>query len=196
MIVHQICVHLSMRKIILFVALIGIISFPAIGQSMKIKQAPGVDITAYNTFRVEKGELMTPADEQRIDKEDLYREIKKAVIQEMELRGYQHVDDSTAQLVVSYVAGAFNKIDSEVIGPMGGTPAASPVDLNQSRSVSHNSRQGFLILTVEDIRGKKELWSAESQVDLSTVDSIRALEGIVLKSYKKFPNKLKKKKKK
>lgn len=163
---------------------------------MKIKQAPGVDITAYNTFRVVKGELMTPSDEQKIDKEELYKEIKKAVVQEMELRGYQHVDDSTAQLVVSYVAGAFNKIDSEVIGPMGGAPASSPMDLNQSRSVSHNSRQGFLILTVEDTRGKKELWSAESQVDLSTVDSVRALEAIVLKSYKKFPNKLKKKKKK
>jgi hypothetical protein len=94
------------------------------------------------------------------------------------------------------VAGAFNKTDSEVIGPMGGMPAASPADLNQSRSVAHNSRQGFLILDVGDARSKNELWSAESQVDLSTVDSIRALEGIVLKSFKKFPNKLKKKKKK
>ena len=139
---------------------------------------------------------MTPADERKIDEAKLYEEIKKAVIQEMEARGYVYVQDSTAQLAVSYVAGAFNMTQSEVIGPMGSAPASSAADLNQSRSVSHNSRQGFLILDVEDIRAKRELWSAESQVDLSTVDSIRALEGIVLKSFKKFPNKLKKKKKK
>lgn len=164
-------------------------------EAQTIKTASGTDLTKYNLFTVTKGELMTPSDEQKIDETSLFLAIKKQVIEEMTLRGYSYVEDSTAQLAVSYVAGAFNKTESEYLGPMGGTPASSGADLNQSRSLSHNSRQGFLILDVTDIRAKKELWSAESQVDLSTVDSIRALEAIVLKSFRKFPNKLKKKKK-
>jgi hypothetical protein len=169
--------------------------FFGIAEAQKIKTTSGVDLTNYSLFTVTKGELMTPSDEQKIDEAKLFEGIKNAVIDEMKLRGYTYVVDSTAQLAVSYVAGAFNKTESEYLGPMGGTPASSGADLNQSRSLSHNSRQGFLILDVTDIRAKRELWSAESQVDLSTVDSIRALEGIVLKSFKKFPNKLKKKKK-
>ena len=184
-----------MRKIILFIGLSWCVILSTVAQSMKIKTSPGVDITTYNTFRVVKGEFMTPSDEQKIDETKLFEGIKKEVIEEMQLRGYTYLDDSTAQLSVSYVAGAFNKTESEYLGPMGGAPASNGADLNQSRSLSHNSRQGFLILAVEDVRAKRELWSAESQIDLSTVDSIRALEGIVMKSFKKFPNKLKKKKK-
>lgn len=183
-----------MNKIILFIFFLPLLHASVKAQTIKV--AKGVDLTTYSTFTVVKGEFMTPSDERKIDETKLYEEIKKAVIQEMELRGYTHVQDSTAQLAVSYVAGAFNKTESEFIGPMGGAPASSAADLNQSRSVAHNSRQGFLILDVVDARSKNDLWSAESQVDLSTVDSIRALESIVLKSFKKFPNKLKKKKKK
>jgi len=182
-----------MHKIILFLGLICTVAIQTFAQTVEIKTAPGVDLTSYNTFTVVKGEFMTPSDEQRIDEDKLFEGIKKKVIEEMELRGYTYVPDSTAQLAVSYVAGAFNKTQSEYLGPMGGTPASSAADLNQSRSLSHNSRMGFLILDVEDTRTKKELWSAESQIDLVTIDSARALEGIVMKSFKKFPNKLKKK---
>ncbi len=179
----------------LFIVLSCSVAIQAFAQSVEIKSAPGVDLTTYTTFTVVKGEFMTPSDEQKIDEEKLFEGIKKKVIEEMELRGYAYVPDSTAQLAVSYVAGAFNKTQSEYIGPMGGMPASNAADLNQSRSLSHNARMGFLILDVEDIKSKKELWSAESQIDLSTIDSVRALEGIVMKSLKKFPNKLKKKKK-
>ena len=182
-----------MKKILFYI--IGFTFFFGIAEAQKIKTTSGVDLTKYNLFTVTKGELMTPSDEQRIDEARLFEGIKKQVIEEMTLRGYTYVEDSTAQLAVSYVAGAFNKTESEYLGPMGGTPASSGADLNQSRSLSHNSRQGFLILDVIDIRAKRELWSAESHVDLSTVDSIRALEAIVFKSFRKFPNKLKKKKK-
>src|SRR6187549_2314612 len=141
-----------MNKVILFLLALPLLHNSVSGQTIKV--AKGVDITTYNTFTVVKGEFMTPSDERKIDETKLYEEIKKAVVKEMELRGYTHVEDSTAQLTVSYVAGAFNKTDSEVIGPMGGMPASSPANLNQSRSVAHNSRQGFLILDVGDSRSK------------------------------------------
>jgi hypothetical protein len=189
------CVHLSMLKNILITCLTWCVAMSTVAQTMKAKTAPGVDLTTYSTFTVVKGEVMMSSDEKKIDEAKLFEGIKKGVIDEMQTRGYTYVDDSTAQLAVSYVAGAFNKTESEYLGPMGGTPASSGADLNQSRSLSHNSRQGFLVLDVIDSRSKRELWSVESQVDLSTVDSIRALESIVLRSFKKFPSKLKKKKK-
>lgn len=185
-----------MNKFYLFVIAFVWISVTAKTQTIKTKTTPGVDLTTYSRFTVVKGEFMTPTDERKMDELKLYEEIKREVIVEMESKGYTFVDDSTAQIEVSYVAGAFNKTESEYLGPMGGTPASNGADLDQSRSLAHNSRQGFLILDMEDIRTKKELWTAESQVDLSTVDSFRALEAIVYRSFKKFPSKLKKKKKK
>ncbi len=183
-----------MNKFLLFVFVLVFCSVTK-AQTIKTKTAPGVDLTTYSRFTVVKGEFMTPSDERKIDETKLYEEIKKIVIEEMELRGYTHVEDSTAQITVSYVAGAFNKTESENLGPMGGAPASSGADMDQSRSLAHNSRQGFLILEIEEIHSKKELWTAESQVDLSIADSLRALEAIVYRSFKKFPNKLKKKKK-
>ncbi len=183
-----------MNKLILFIFFLAF-SSATCAQSTKTKRAPGVDLTTYTSFTVVKGEFMTPSDEQKIDEEKLFEGIKKEVMEEMELRGYTYLDDSTAQLTVSYVAGSFNKTESEYLGPMGGTPASTGADLNQSRSLSHNSRQGFLILDVVDTHSKRELWSTDSQIDLSIVESIRALESIVVKSFKKFPSKLKKKKK-
>ena len=165
-------------------------------QTIKTKTSPGIDLTSYDRFSVVKGEFTTPKDERKINEETLFQEIKKVVIRELESRGYQHTEDSTAQLKISYVAGVFNKIESENLGPMGGTPTTSGADMDQSRTWSRSSRQGFVIMDIQDIRAKREIWTAESQVDLGEADSIRTIEAVVHKSFRKFPSKLKKKKKK
>lgn len=164
-------------------------------QTVKTKIASGVDLTSYERFTVVKGEFTTPKDERIINEETLFQEIKKVVVHEMESKGYTYVDDSTAQMKVSYVAGAFNKIESEDFGPLGGTPTTSGADMGQSRNWSRSSRQGFIIMDIQDIQSKRELWTTESQVELNEASAIRTIQAVVYKSFKKFPSRLKKKRK-
>jgi hypothetical protein len=111
------------------------------------------------------------------------------------LRGYKFVADSSAQLYISYVAGAYNLTESENMGPLGQSPAQTPADMDQSRSWSRESREGMIAIDIIDSRSKKELWQAKGNLSLDNVDLNRALDAIIYKAFKKFPNKNKKKKK-
>ena len=113
----------------------------------------------------------------------------------MELRGYKFVD-SSAQLFVSYVAGAYNTTDGGAMGPLSQTPASNPSEMNQARSWSHESRQGMLVVDIADSSNKKELWSATGNLTLDAgVELSRAVDGVIYKAFKKFPSRNKKKKK-
>ena len=167
----------------------------AAGQSIKTTTEKGVDMTSYETFTVMKGEVMTPPDARKINENALFQSIQASVTKEMELRGYKFVPDSSAQLYVSYVAGAYNLTEGGDNGPLGQTPASTPAQMDQSRSWSRESREGMMVIDIMDSRSKKELWKATGSLPLDNVDMNRALDALVFKAFKKFPNKLKKKKK-
>lgn len=168
--------------------------YSASGQSIKTRMGKGVDMTVYETFTVLKGEVMTPPDVRKVNENKLFESIKNAVTKEMELRGYKFVADSSAQLYISYVAGAYNLTEGGAIGPLGQTPAQTPADIDQSRSWSRESREGMIAIDIMDSRSKKELWNATGSLGLDNVDLDRALDAIVYRAFKKFPNKNKKKK--
>lgn len=172
-----------------------VLNFPLCAQSVKIRTEKGVDMTVYETFTVMKGEFMTPPDVRKINENDLFHSIRTAVVEEMELRGYKFVDDSSAQLYVSYVAGAYNLTEGGTNGPLSQAPASTPAEMDQSRSWSRESREGMMVIDILDSRKKKEIWEATASLSLEGVDLTRALDAVVYKAFKKFPNKNKKKKK-
>ncbi|HEX6892401.1 MAG TPA: DUF4136 domain-containing protein [Chryseolinea sp.] len=179
------------RGVILFTFCLLVIAVA--GQSIKTRMEKGVDMTAYETFTVLKGEFMTPPDSRKIDENALFSSIKAAVTKEMELRGYKFVADSSAQLWISYVAGAYNLTEGGNNGPLGQTPASTPAEMDQSRSWSRESREGMMVIDIMDSRNKKELWKATGSLALDNVDMNRALDAVIYKAFKKFPNKNKKK---
>lgn len=184
-----------MKKQLVLLALVSVLGFTLQAQTVKTITTKGVDLTTYETFTVVKGELMTPPDERLVSNETLFKSFRKTIVQEMELRGFKFVD-SSAQLVVSYVAGAYNTTDGGAMGPLSQTPASNPSEMNQARSWSHESRQGMLVIDIADAANKKELWSATGTLTLDAgVELTRAVDGVVYKAFKKFPNKNKKKKK-
>jgi Domain of unknown function (DUF4136) len=184
-----------MKKQIVLLALASLMGLTLQAQTVKTTTTKGVDLTKYETFTVVKGELMTPPDERLVSNEALFKSFRKTIVQEMELRGYKFVD-SLAQLVVSYVAGAYNTTDGGAMGPLSQTPASNPSEMNQSRSWSHESRQGMLVIDIADAANKKEVWSATGTLTLDAgVELTRAVDGVIYKAFKKFPNKNKKKKK-
>lgn len=153
----------------------------------------GVDLAAYKTFTVAKGEFMTPPDEPNVSEESLFKTIKKSIIEELEMRGYTYVEDSTAQLVVSYVAGGYNYTDGGVNGPLGQTPASNGAQLDQPRGWSRETREGMMMIDIDDAHSKKELWKASANLTLDGADLHRALDASVYKAFKKFPKRKKKK---
>ena len=182
-----------MKRSVIFAAFCLLTSFVS-GQSVKTRMEKGVEMTRYETFTVMKGEVMTPPDTRRVNEHVLFESIKKAVTKEMELRGYKFVEDSTAQLYISYVAGSYNLTEGGDLGPLSQTPAQTPADMDQSRSWSRESSQGMIVIDMIDARSRKELWKATGNLALDNVDLSRALDAIIYKAFKKFPNKLKKKK--
>lgn len=184
-----------MKKIGLLISFVSLMSLTLQGQSVKTRTEKGVDLTKYETFTVMKGEVMTPPDERKVNEEVLFQSIKKAVIKEMELRGYKFLADSSAQLYVSYVAGSYNLTDGGTMGPLSQTPASNPAEMNQARSWTHESQEGMIVIDMADARNKKEIWKATGSLSLYGVDLNRALDAVIYKAFKKFPNKNKKKKK-
>jgi Domain of unknown function (DUF4136) len=184
-----------MKTNIVFLAMVSLLSLTLQAQSVKTLTTQGVDLTKYETFTVAKGDLMTPPDERMVSEEALFKSVKKTVIQELELRGYKYTD-SSAQLVVSYVASAYNVTDGGAMGPLSQTPASNPSEMNQARSWSHESRQGMLVIDIADASNKKELWTATGNLTLDAgVELSRAVDGVIYKAFKKFPSRNKKKKK-
>jgi hypothetical protein len=179
------------RGLILFTFCLLVLSVA--GQSVKTRMEKGVDMTSYETFTVLKGEFMTPPDSRKIDENALFSSVKVAVTKEMELRGYKFVPDSSAQLWISYVAGAYNLTEGGNTGPLGQTPASTPAEMDQSRSWSRESRDGMMVIDIMDSRNKKELWKATGSLALDNVDMNRALDAVIYKAFKKFPSKNKKK---
>lgn len=172
-----------------------VMSFSLLGQSIKTRTEKGVDLTNYETFTVMKGEFMTPPDMQKINEERLFQSIKKSVIKELELKGYKFLEDSSAQLYVSYVAGSYNLTDAGTLGPLSQSPASNPAEMNQSRSWTRESREGMMVIDIVDSSNKKELWKASGSLSMDNVDLNRALDAVIYRSFKKFPDKNKKKKK-
>jgi hypothetical protein len=179
------------RGLILFTFCLLVLSVA--GQSVKTRMEKGVDMTSYETFTVLKGEFMTPPDSRKFDENALFSSVKVAVTKEMELRGYKFVPDSSAQLWISYVAGAYNLTEGGNTGPLGQTPASTPAEMDQSRSWSRESREGMMVIDIMDSRNKKELWKATGSLALDNVDMNRALDAVIYKAFKKFPSKNKKK---
>ncbi|MBX2968394.1 MAG: DUF4136 domain-containing protein [Cyclobacteriaceae bacterium] len=159
------------------------------GQEFKTSTASGVDLLAYNTFTVVRGSVLSNS-EQPIDKEAFYNEIRTSIIREMEFRGYTFVEDSTAQLAVSYVIETTVKFDVQQQGRLGQqVVVTNPSSANQTSAWSREFTQGMLILEIEDSKNKNIIWSAEGMMDVSRTRDGNLLDNAVRSAYRKFPDK-------
>ncbi len=165
-------------------------------QSVKVHADRAVDLTRYETFTVLKGELLLAPDQPRSSENAVYEIVLRGVRQSLEERGYQYVADSSAQLWVSYVAGAYNSTNAGNTGPLGGAPASDPSQLNQSREWSNTVQEGMVVIDITESTSKKELWKAESSnLSMSSGDLTRVIDGVIYRAFRKFPDKNKKKRK-
>lgn len=175
-----------MKKCIL-PAFLLLTALSAAAQSFKIVTPPNVNFAPYESFVVMKGEIMTPKDERRVSEDTLLAQMKRAIVAELEAKGYKHLDDSVAaRFRVDYVAGTFQVTQSGNVGPLGETPASTGAEVDQSRSWSRDMNEGILEITMNDTRTGKEFWKSSGTVMMQMSDN-KTLDAAVYKALKKFP---------
>jgi hypothetical protein len=158
-------------------------------QSIDVTFDKAKDMTGYKTFSFGETEVITPKDMRTIDPGKLKENVNTIITRELTGKGLQRVD-TTAQLVVSYIIGYLERSDVYTAGPLGGTPNAVP----GSGSVVTDMKEGTFVVDLED-RSDNLIWRITSVIRYSNTETLRQVEEVVAKGFKKFPNKVKKKKK-
>ncbi len=157
------------------------------GQELKVEFDKNRDFTKYKTYRFGEGEIITPKDQQQTNEGDIEKWIRNAISRELELRELTRVD-SSADLVVSYVAGSLARSAAGDVGPMGMTPGS------MDRTYIRDYRQGSLIIDLND-RSNRMVWRINATSDMSATGGERMIDQIVEKGFRKYPKPSKKKKK-
>jgi len=161
-------------------------------QDFKASTQKGVDLKQYETFTILKGEVVTSEDS-KMDKDQFYKDFKRITIPEMESRGYKFVDDTTAQLSISYVVETSRVIESENVGPLGQMPQRNAGDV-QTQTWSRDFTRGSLIISVE-AGTNNQVWSSEGTMDVARTRGGNVLEYAIKTALRDFPDKFKKTKK-
>jgi hypothetical protein len=162
-------------------------------QDFKSSTQKGIDMKKYETFSIDQGEVMISEDA-KIDKDQLFKDFKRITISELEGLGYKFIDDTTAQLSVSYVVEISRVIESENVGPLGQMPQRNAGDV-QTQTWSRDFTRGSLIMSME--AGENNLvWSAEGTIDGARSRGGNVLEYAIKAALNDFPDKNKKTKKK
>lgn len=165
-----------------------VLSTHVFAQDVKIEFDKTKDYSFYKTFRFGESEIVTPKEKKQISDAALNKIIRDAIEKELGEKGIVR-NDSSAELVVTYVAGIFEHSERQNLGPLGTAPGQS------SQSWTNNYSQGELIIDINDIKSKKLIWRVNSQTNTSTPEAQSYIEQVVDKGLKKFAVKPKGKKK-
>jgi predicted transcriptional regulator len=147
------------------------------------------DYSGYKTFRFGECEIVTPKEKKQITDAALHKIIRDAIEKELTEKGLVR-NDSSAELVISYVAGIFERSERQNLGPLGTAPGQS------SQVWTNNYSQGELIIDINETKTKKLIWRINSQTNTSSPEAANYIEQVVDKGLKKFAVKPKGKKKK
>lgn len=171
-------------RILLFLWL-GFLSLQSTAQTFTTSKQKGVDLKQYKTFSVEKGEIVTGG-VRKIDHEAFYTEFKSSVVRELTARGYVYAPDS-AEVSVSYTVELSAQMETEDLGPLGGTPVDNAALVDQPNSWSREFARGTLIIDLMDTAKKATVWSATGMMDVTKARGAKLLDRCVRKAFKKFP---------
>jgi hypothetical protein len=172
-----------------FWMLVGIVGLlPAFSQDIKIEYDKTKDYSFYKTFRFGESEIITPKEKKRISDKALDKIIRDAIVKELTQKGISE-NDSSAQLIITYVAGVFEHSEVQNLGPLGQTPGSS------AQTWSNNYSQGELVVDINDIQSKKLIWRIKSQTNTTTPEAAQYIDQIVDKGFRKFAVKPKSKRK-
>lgn len=174
-----------MRALTLIFLLMTVISR---GQEMKVTFDKNRDMTGYKTFRIGESEVTTPVEMRNFDEKVLREKVNEIISKELTEKGL-HRSDSNAQLVISFVIGYMERADMYNAGPFGGTPGST-----NAGPALQDSKIGTIVIDLDD-RSGNPIWRISANVRYVANDILGQIEGVVEQGFRKFPHKVKAKKK-
>ncbi len=176
-------------RICTFVFLL-VLSFTAFAQ-IKVSKAKNIDVAPSKTFAIEKGQVIALGKDKEIDEGKLFSILKEAITRVMTLRGYVLANDSTAQLIISYVYEESDRTTYQKSGPLGQTPIDDPADVDETYKMGRPSETRTLIIDIE--KNKSSIWTATCVLNGSQKDLDKVFNLTIESAFKKFPAQGKKK---
>jgi hypothetical protein len=156
---------------------------------IKIDKQKGIDLTRYETFMIEKGQVISLLNKKNINESNVYQVMQTTIAQELKLKGYQLFDDSVAQLVISYVLEEADRSNLERTDPKSQVPDQTNInEVYKSSDIVSRT----LIIDVAD-RKANSLWTANCTLRPSQGDVYNVIEATIIAAFKKFPKRGKKK---
>lgn len=178
-------------KVFIICSLVLGVSVNVIGQRFETSTQKGIDLRKFETFSIEQGEVVTSEDS-KMNKEQFFKDFKRVTIEEMQARGYKFVEDTSAQLSITYVLETTRVVESENVGPLGQMPQRNAGDV-QTQTWSRDFTRGSLIISVE--AGKNnQVWSSEGTMDVARTRGANVLEYAIKNALRDYPDKNGKKK--
>jgi hypothetical protein len=168
------------------IPLIFMASTFSVSAQIRISKAKGVDVSSYKTFAVQKGQVLSLFSDEKINESKIFRVIKESVIRELELRGYVYVEDSIAQLVVSYVYEEKPQAAFQKAGPLGQSPTTNAAVVDASET-STSLKERTLILDVVKGSDNGSIWTANCTLNGTQKDPSGVMDQTVTSALKKFP---------
>jgi len=148
-------------------------------QDVKVEYDKTKDYSGYKTFRFGESEIVTPKERKQISDKALDKIIKDAIAKELTEKGLIQ-NDSTGQLVITYLAGTFEHSEIQRLGPLGQTPGSS------ATTWANNYSQGELVIDINDSKNNMRIWRINSQTNTTTPEAAQYIDQIVDKGLKKF----------
>lgn len=167
-----------MKPLLLIIA-INLFFFSLQSQDVKVEYDKTKDYSGYKTYRFGESEIITPKEKKQISDKALDKIIKDAIKNELHEKGLAQ-NDSTGELIVTYVVGSFEHSETQRLGPLGQTPGSS------SQTWSNSYTQNELIIDLNDSRNNKLIWRINSQTNTATPEAAQVIEQIVDKGFRKF----------
>lgn len=171
-----------------FAILAFLLTSSAFAQDVKVEYDKTKDYSGYKTFRFGESEIVTPKEKKQVSDAALHKIIRDAIEKELSEKGIAK-NDSSAELVITYVAGIFEHSERQNLGPLGTAPGQS------SQTWTNNYSQGELIIDINDVKSKRLIWRINSQTNTSTPEAANYIDQVVDKGLKKFATKPKGKRK-
>ncbi len=159
----------------------------ASGQKVEVKVNKDTDFSRFRTFYMMTGEIVLVVNKE-VSREVLKESVRKGVIANLEDKGHQHIRDSaSADLAITFVAEVVERLDQQQLGPLGQSPARTPVDLNRSDTWTQEIRSGSLVIEVLERSTGKTLWRSSTTITFRSFDLTEGLQAAVARSLRKFP---------
>ena len=167
----------------------------ASGPTVRTDYQPSTDFSAFHTFAIRPGRIVSEADVVDPAASSLVRQrIEDSIRTELIAKGFTE-SDASPDLYVTYVAGAKTRQEWEDLGPTvyadygfywrhGGWPLGY-----ENWWVEHDVTQGTLVIDLVNAKTKQAVWRAFAEEEVQPPVSEQTVRTAVAKSLEDFPPK-------